>query len=133
MRPRLSNARIIVTAPFLLLAAFIWTPASIASEVKLSTLNWAPYTGEKLPKHGATSVVIAAAFKAVGQSVHFTFSPWKRAILAAWKGQKGSAAYFPGYHCKHRPGAKFIKSESVGTAPLGFAFLNPVAFPIGRP
>ncbi len=96
--------------------------AKAADAVRVSTLDWAPYTGQALPQYGATSRIVKKAFAAAETDVSFGFWPWKRAIQSAARGRNGSIAYFPGYHCKHSPKPKFIASDPIGMAPLGFAF-----------
>jgi polar amino acid transport system substrate-binding protein len=87
--------------------------------VRLSTLDWPPYTGKDLPLGGATADVIRAAFEKVGYEIEVEYRPWKRAIDMAAKGADDVIAYFPGYHCRHREG--FVGSEPIGNGPLGFA------------
>lgn len=87
--------------------------------VYLSTLDWQPYTGSKLPLGGATTEVIRAAFANADYQIEVAYRPWKRAIDMSAKGTDGVIAYFPGYHCNHREG--FIASEPIGNGPLGFA------------
>ncbi|MEM7172167.1 MAG: ABC transporter substrate-binding protein [Pseudomonadota bacterium] len=88
-------------------------------KVRLATLDWPPYTGQELPKGGATTDVIRTAFEKVGYEVEVEYLPWKRAIDMAGKGTDDVIAYFPGYHCKHRNG--FVASNPLGNGPLGFA------------
>jgi len=93
---------------------------SVAGEVvRVSTLDWPPYTGKDLPLGGATTDVVRAAFEKVGHEVEVEYRPWKRAIDMAKKGTDEVVAYFPGYHCHHREG--FVASEPIGNGPLGFA------------
>ena len=87
--------------------------------VSISTLDWQPYTGSELPKGGATTEVVRTAFAKSGYQIDVTYQPWKRAIETAKRGNDGVIAYFPGYHCNHRPG--FVASEPIGNGPLGFA------------
>jgi polar amino acid transport system substrate-binding protein len=87
--------------------------------VSISTLDWQPYTGSELPKGGATTDVVRTAFSKFGYKINVDYQPWKRAIDTADRGIDGVIAYFPGYHCNHRPG--FIASEPIGNGPLGFA------------
>ncbi len=87
--------------------------------VSVSTLDWPPYTGGGLPKGGATTEVVRAAFAKASYTTDVEYRPWKRAIDMAAKGTDRVVAYFPGYHCKHRDG--FIASEPIGSGPLGFA------------
>ncbi len=87
--------------------------------VRVATLDWPPYTGKDLPKGGATTDVLRAAFEKVGYQVEVEYRPWKRAIDMAKKGTDEVIAYFPGYHCHHQNG--FVASEPIGNGPLGFA------------
>jgi polar amino acid transport system substrate-binding protein len=87
--------------------------------LNIVTLDWPPYTGSELPKGGATTQVVRAALAKVGYDIEVFYRPWKRAINMARKGSDGVLAYFPGYHCDHRP--EFVSSEPLGNGPLGFA------------
>ena len=93
------------------------TASADQRKVTLATLEWPPYTGSTLPKQGATTEVIRQAFSAVGVEIDVRFMPWKRAIAQAANGEP--AAYFPGYHCKHKDG--FVASAPIGDGPLGLA------------
>jgi polar amino acid transport system substrate-binding protein len=111
------------TARFLGIGILAWGlsgSGSVAGEVvRVSTLDWPPYTGKALPLGGATTDVVRAAFEKVGYEVEVEYRPWKRAIDMAAKGTDDVIAYFPGYHCQHREG--FVASEPLGNGPLGFA------------
>jgi polar amino acid transport system substrate-binding protein len=87
--------------------------------IVVATLEWPPYTSAELPKGGATTAVVQAAFEQMGYEVEVRYWPWKRAIAKARAGADEVVAYFPGYHCNHEPG--FIASDSMGDGPLGFA------------
>ena len=93
-----------------------------ASEVALSTLEWPPYTGANLPQKGAVSSVITNAFENLGYQTQIAFWPWNRTIKHAASGFRGLIGYFPGYHCRHDKKVKFIPSEPIADAPLGFAY-----------
>ncbi len=95
-------------------------PAAVQDKiVSVSTLDWPPYTGSELPRGGATTEAMRAAFAKVGYEINVAYRPWKRVIDMAKKGTDGVIAYFPGYHCHHREG--FVASEPIGNGPLGFA------------
>jgi polar amino acid transport system substrate-binding protein len=96
-----------------------WPSHAQNKTAHLSTLDWQPYTGSKLPLGGATTEVIRAAFAHAEIQIDVIYRPWKRTIDMALKGTDGVIAYFPGYHCNHRDG--FIASEPIGNGPLGFA------------
>jgi len=87
--------------------------------VHVSTLDWPPYTGNDLPRGGATTEVVRQAFVEAGLRTEVAYRPWKRAIAMAQKGTDDVVAYFPGYHCRHQEG--FVASEPIGSGPLGFA------------
>jgi polar amino acid transport system substrate-binding protein len=89
--------------------------------LRVATLNWPPYTSRSLPKDGAVSAVVRAAFAEAGHEVRIRFWPWNRAIAKAKSGAQEIVAYFPGYHCHHDQNSDFIPSDPMGTAPLGFA------------
>lgn len=93
-------------------------PAQASDAPTVTTLEWPPYTSEKLPKGGATTEVVRQAFAAAGQDISVSTLPWKRAISMAKEDEK-AVAYFPGYHCRHVDG--FVASDPIGNGPLGFA------------
>ena len=112
-----------LTVGFLGIGVLTWSlsgSGSVAGEVvRVSTLDWPPYTGKDLPLGGATTDVVRAAFEKMGHDIEVEYRPWKRAIDMAAKGTDDVIAYFPGYHCQHREG--FVASEPLGNGPLGFA------------
>jgi ABC-type amino acid transport substrate-binding protein len=55
--------------------------------VRLATLDWEPYIGQKLPDQGYTAALIRAAFADQGWDVKIEFYPWARALLLARTGQ----------------------------------------------
>ncbi|MEQ8651011.1 MAG: transporter substrate-binding domain-containing protein [Kiloniellales bacterium] len=92
--------------------------AQAADRIVVTTLDWPPYTGDALPKEGATTEVVRQVFEAAGIDVEVEILPWKRAIAMA-KNDDVAVAYFPGYHCRHVEG--FVASDPIGTGPLGLA------------
>lgn len=94
------------------------SPAFAQDFVRVSTLDWPPYTSDALPKGGATTEVVRQAFAAAGYDIDVSFMPWKRTIAIA-RDDDAVLAYFPGYHCRHVAG--FVASEPIGFGPLGFA------------
>ncbi len=55
--------------------------------VKLSTINWEPYSGEKLPNHGFFSELVTESFARAGYLAEFHYRPWARALKEAKKGK----------------------------------------------
>ncbi len=47
--------------------------------VIMTTGEYAPYTGEALPKYGAMTEIVSAAFAEMGLTPTYQFFPWKRA------------------------------------------------------
>lgn len=85
-----------------------------ADEVKLTTLEWPPYSGS-LPDNGFSAVVVREAFKAMGHTVSVEVLPWQRAVKSA-KDDTGVAGYFPEYPAELDG---FTLSGSIGESPLG--------------
>lgn len=99
-----------------------------AEKVKLTSLDWPPYTSEALKEKGASAAVAKAAFAAVGYDLTIEFYPWKRAVYLA-KEDAGYDGYFPEYYAEELK-QDFILSEPMGSGPLGFAELksNPITW-----
>jgi len=87
--------------------------------VKLTSLEWPPYTGTALTEKGATVAVAKAAFAAEGYELIVEFFPWKRTVHLA-KNSPDYDGYFPEYYAKELED-EFILSDAMGSGPLGFA------------
>jgi polar amino acid transport system substrate-binding protein len=98
------------------------TPAA-AEAVKLTSLDWPPFSGASLPLQGATTAVVNEVFKASGDAVTVEFLPWQRAVDTALKGQ-GYAGYFPEYFSKELAEGSCNFSKPIGSSPLGFVELK---------
>lgn len=108
MRPVLLACLLTITA----------LPAIAADKVvRLTSLDWPPYSGAALKDGGASVVVVRAALAAVDVKLEVEFLPWKRAVETA-RGNAAIAGYFPEYA---EVGAEFVISDRIGTSPLGFA------------
>ena len=115
-----TKKRIVTCLAALVLACGLSAPLLAADKVvRITTLDWPPYTGKDLPLGGATTEVVRAGFEKSGHQIEVEYRPWKRAIDMAKKGTDAVVAYFPGYHCRHQEG--FVASEPIGNGPLGFA------------
>lgn len=90
----------------------------LAADYKITSLDWAPYTNDRLPAQGASSAVVTEAFKAAGNTAKIEFYPWNRAVDMA-KTDKAYIAYFPEYHSKANE-ADFLYSDPIGVGPLVF-------------
>ncbi len=69
-------------AKFLVAGVLAWSVCSpslaVGEIIRVSTLNWPPYTGKDLPLGGATTDVVRAAFEKVGHEIEVNYRPWKR-------------------------------------------------------
>lgn len=89
-----------------------------ADTVTLTSLEWPPYSGEKLPEGGASVAVAKAAFAAMGHELVVEFYPWSRAVKMAKDDAKKYAGYFPEYYADS-VAKEFHFSDPMGTGPLG--------------
>lgn len=95
----------------------LFTISSYAMDnVRISSLEWPPYSGEKLPSQGATSEVVRLVFDRIATNVSFDFYPWQRAVQSARLGQ--TDGYGPEYPLESD---EFILSDPIGQGPLMFA------------
>lgn len=124
---KMSNSRSAI-AGLIASVALAFSGSSLATDYKMTSLDWAPYTNEKLPAKGASSAVVSEALKASGYTLKIEFYPWTRAVNLA-KDDGGYIAYFPEYHSKANE-AYFLYSDPIGTGPLVFVErkANPVTW-----
>jgi len=87
--------------------------------IKITSLEWPPYTASGLPEQGMSALVAKKAFAAMGYKLEISFYPWQRAVNMA-KADSAYMGYFPEYYSKDTEKA-FVFSESMGISPLGFA------------
>ena len=109
----------------ILLAGFAVSPALAQQSVKLTTLDWCPYTCVTAPDGGFSTVIVKEAFKAAGYKAEVEFLPWQRAVAKA-KDSAEVAGYYPEY-----PGEVegFTLSPAIGTGPLGLILRKGAAVP----
>ena len=97
-----------------------------ASEYKVTSLDWPPYSGGQLVAQGLLSVVVSEAFEAVGSTVKIEFFPWNRAVDLA-RNNEAYVAYFPEYHSKANEDG-CLYSDPVGVSPL--VLVEPKSSPV---
>ncbi len=103
----------------LIAVLFCLTPLfAQGKDVKLSTLEWPPYSGDQLVEQGLSSYIAKEAFRAVDYNATVEFFPWMRAVNLAKAGVKYSG-YFPEYYSKEGE-SDFYFSDPIGIGPLGF-------------
>ncbi|MBX9817118.1 MAG: ABC transporter substrate-binding protein [Burkholderiaceae bacterium] len=89
-----------------------------AADYKLSTLEWAPYTGAALPGQGVVSATIVEALKASGQRAEVQFFPWSRAVRLV-DSDPAYVGFFPAYYSRERA-ARYLYSDPVGRSQVVF-------------
>lgn len=103
----------------LVLSVFAVSSVSRAGELRLTTLEWPPYTGEGIPGYGAASVVLRQAAELSGDTLGLSFYPWQRTVRLGLE-DPGYVGYFPEYLSGNLAG-KCLFSKPIGYGPLGFA------------
>ncbi|NKD88117.1 ABC transporter substrate-binding protein [Haematospirillum sp. 15-248] len=98
---------------------FLVAPVSHAGELRLSTLEWPPYTGEALPGAGAAAIVLQEAAKHGGDTFSAAFYPWQWAVRIGLE-STGYVGYFPEYMSRDLD-SQCLFSKPIGIGPLGFA------------
>ena len=86
--------------------------------VKLTSLEWPPFSGAQLPGLGASAAVARAALGAADTALEVEFYPWQRAVKTGLE-TAGYAGYFPEYYSVELT-EKCLFSEPAGASPLGF-------------
>ncbi len=87
--------------------------------VRLTSLEWPPYTGSNLDNLGASIEVAKKAFEAMGYTLKVDIYPWQRAVNLA-KSSNNYIGYFPEYYADYIK-ESFYFSNPMGDSPLGFA------------
>lgn len=88
-------------------------------KVHITTLEWPPFTGAKLPEQGAASEILRTALAVSGIDLQLEFLPWKRTIEVAQR-NPDIAGYFPSYTFDIAP--NFFASPWLAVSPLGIAY-----------
>jgi len=103
----------------ILFISLLFTITAYASDkhIKLATLDWEPYVGQKMKNYGFTSEIIQKAFAKKGYTVEFIFYPWARGMAMTEQGKVHGI--YPAYYSDER-NKKFIVSDSFGSGGLGF-------------
>ena len=89
----------------------------------MTSLEWPPYSGEKLSRQGVTVATTKAIFKAMGYELVVDFYPWSRAVKLGLDKESKYLGYFPEYYSSELDKTCNF-SETVGSGPLGFAQLK---------
>lgn len=114
----MGNRLLHMTILALALALLPGRPAG-AEVLRLTTLQWPPYTGVGVPRLGTMTAVVSGAAARVGDRLELRILPWKRAVRTGEQAP-GYAGYFPLYWTPERAERCHL-SAPIGTSPLGFA------------
>lgn len=110
--------------PFLfILVSLLTVSQAIAETLRLASLEWAPYVGNKLDAEGVTSAIVAAAAVPAGMTVEIAYFPWSRTVQEGLHNPQ-FAGYFPAFYLKERERSCYF-SKSLGNSVIGFAHLKP--------
>lgn len=105
---------------FLTLLLLLLPLRLLAEPVRLTTLEWPPFTSQSLPDGGLTGHIVKRAFAEAGLEVEFDFFPWQRAVWLAANPTKPYSGYFPEYLADNQS-EQWRISTSVGDSVLGLA------------
>lgn len=104
-------------------AAALWllNAGAMAADkvIRLTSLEWPPYSGAAVEQQGASVAVVRAAAEAMGYTLEVKFLPWNRAVATAQDAKSGFVGYFPEYHSA-QVATDFLLSDPIGSGPLGF-------------
>jgi len=103
----------------LLLAGAATAEDGAVRVVRLTSLEWPPYSGEQLRQQGASVAIVRAALAAMGHGLEVRFVPWTQAVAIGQDSGSGYHGYFPEYASADVESV-FALSASIGSGPLGF-------------
>ena len=86
----LATLRGLAMAFLMAVAAVIVARADTAPDgagitIRLSSLDWPPFSGENLPNRGLTTAIVERTLARTGLSVDVSFLPWQRAVVTGLK------------------------------------------------
>ncbi len=103
--------------PALLVLTVLCSATSHADTVRLTSLEWPPYSGATLAGQGSSIAVARAAFQSMGHALDVTFFPWSRTIITA-RTSDVFVGYLPEYDLESD---QFLLSPAIGSSTVGFA------------
>jgi len=107
----------------------LWCSAALpaaAADYKLTTLEWAPYTGADLQGLGFVTATIVDAMKSAGSRAEVQFFPWSRAVRLV-DTDPAYVGFFPAYYSRERA-RRYLYSDPVGRSTV--VFLERVDAPV---
>ena len=115
----LSRRNILFSGLLVLTSCFSANALANDKLIRLTSLEWPPYSGAAIEQQGASIAVVRAAAEAMGYQLEVKFYPWNRAVAAAQDPKSGFHGYFPEYYSDD-VASNFRFSDSIGSGPLGF-------------
>lgn len=70
------------------------TSLAQAETIKVSTGEYAPFTGESLPNGGVVNGLVSRVAEQAGVTIEYEYMPWKRALEVARDGQVQASSYW---------------------------------------
>lgn len=111
---------------FLLLMVLMWSGAAVGREkVRIVSLEWPPYAGERLDGQGSSIEIIRQVFEAAGLELEVTFEPWNRALFSFRSGEFDAIA--PEYMSRERE-ETCLFSKPFQVSPIGFIVTKPKTY-----
>lgn len=92
------------------------TSSAMERPMRLTSLDWAPYTGADLPEGGETTRLLRQVFAEMGYQLQVDFLPWNHAVAQVRSGANGHLAYYPEYPLQD---PKLLLSGAIGYSELG--------------
>lgn len=84
--------------------------------VKLTSLDWPPYTGKQLAGQGEVTVLLRQVMADLGYQLQIDFLPWPEAVAKVRSGAEGHLGFFPEYPVADN---NYLMSAAIGYSELG--------------
>lgn len=92
---------------------------SASEEIKLTSLEWPPYTSPNIAGYGSTSIIVKKALELEGYELKIEFEPWETAVSRAMD-DNDVVGYFPEYYSSALDD-RCVFSDAIGTSMVVFA------------
>jgi len=93
----------------------------MAKEVRMVTVDWAPFYSSELKEDGVVTVIAKEAFKRAGYDASIRFVPWRRALSLVESGEYDAVM---GAYYNDERAQKYIYSEPMFDVEVGLVTLN---------
>lgn len=92
------------------------TAPATTQVIKLTSLDWPPYTGADLPEQGEVTLFLRTLFGELGYQLQVDFLPWPLAVARVHSGKEGHLGYFPEYPLTS---PDYLQTVAIGYSELG--------------